>query len=145
MEIKTEIKKLEKSQVEILGVMAAEDFASFEKEAIAEIGKDVEFPGFRKGHVPENVLLKNIPEIKILEEMAERAIMKVYPEILEKEKIDAIGRPEIMLTKLAKGNPLEFKILTTVLPEVTLPDYKKIAQSEPKEEASTVTDADVEK
>ncbi len=145
MEIKTEIKKLEKSQVEIIGQIAAVDFASFEKEAIAEIGKDVELPGFRKGHVPENVLLKHIPEIKILEEMAEHAIMKAYPEILEKEKIDAIGRPEITLTKLAKGNPLEFKILTTVLPEVTLADYKKIAKDAPKEETPSVTDEDIDK
>jgi len=64
----------------------------------------------------------------ILEEMAELALSKIYPEIIIKEKIDAIGRPEISITKLAKDNPLEFKIITSVLPEVKLGDYKKIAK-----------------
>ena len=63
------------------------------------------------------------------------------------KKIDAIGKPEIQITKLASGNPLEFKIITAVVPEVKLPDYKKIAQKEveksPKGELK-VTDTDIE-
>ncbi|MDO8659690.1 MAG: hypothetical protein Q7K54_03750, partial [Candidatus Parcubacteria bacterium] len=44
-------------------------------------------------------------------------------------KIDAISRPEISITKLARKNPLGFKIKTAVLPEITLPDYKNLAKS----------------
>jgi FKBP-type peptidyl-prolyl cis-trans isomerase (trigger factor) len=49
---------------------------------------------------------------------------------LIEEKIDAIGRPEIHITKIAKDNPLEFKIITTVVPEIKIADYKKISKEE---------------
>ncbi|MEI8269816.1 MAG: trigger factor, partial [bacterium] len=54
------------------------------------------------------------------------------------EKIDAISRPEIGITKLARKNPLGFKIKTAVMPEMELPEYKKIA----KETTAGVTDAE---
>lgn len=145
MQIKSTIKKLERSQVEITGEIAAADFASYEKKAIKHLGEHVEIDGFRKGHVPENVLLTKIPEITILEEMAEMALAEAYPEIVEEHKIDPIGRPEISITKIAKGNPLGFKIITGVIPEVTLPDYKKIAHKAEKLGEVKVEDEEMEK
>mgnify|MGYP000078266370 CR=1 FL=1 len=44
------------------------------------------------------------------------------------------------ITKIARGNPLGFVIKTAVMPEVTLPDYKKIAAAERKEESTDVTE-----
>jgi FKBP-type peptidyl-prolyl cis-trans isomerase (trigger factor) len=145
MEIKTEIKKLDKSRVEIDAEIDAATFSSYEQKALAHLGEHAEIPGFRKGHVPENILTQHVPEIRVLEEMAELAVADAFGTIIEKEKVDAIGRPEISLTKLAKGNPLAFKIVTAVVPQVTLPDYKKIAAETPMETAVEVTDEDVEK
>ena len=88
----------------------------------------MELPGFRKGKVPEKVLLSHIPEMQILETMAELALSEHYPKIIEQEKIDAIGRPDIAITKLARNNPLGFKIKVAVLPDIRLADYKKIAK-----------------
>jgi FKBP-type peptidyl-prolyl cis-trans isomerase (trigger factor) len=88
----------------------------------------LEIDGFRKGKVPENILLSKIPEAQILGEMAEMALSENYPKILEENKIDAIARPEISITKLARNNPLEFKIKTSVMPTIELPDYKQIAK-----------------
>src|SRR5690606_38080930 len=47
-----------------------------------------------------------------------------------KEDIKAIGHPQITITKIAEGADLEFKIVTAVLPEITLGDYKKVAKEE---------------
>lgn len=127
--LKTKITKLPKSEIEIESEIEASLFESYFDETIKKIGENVEIDGFRKGKVPLNILTQKIPEIKILEEMAENALFKVYPEILEQEKIDAIGRPEISILKLARNNPLVFKIKTAVLPEVKLADYKKIAKT----------------
>ena len=48
--------------------------------------------------------------------------------ILENEKLDVISRPEISITKLARNNPLGFKIKTALLPEIKLPKYKEISK-----------------
>ena len=45
--------------------------------------------------------------------------------MIENEKLDVISRPVVSITKLARKNPLGFKIKTAVLPVIKLPDYKK--------------------
>ncbi len=126
--MKITVKKLPKSEVEIEGELETEAFESYFTKALKKIGENVEIDGFRKGKVPENILLSKVPEISILEEMAEMALGEHYPKIIEENKIDAIGRPEISITKLARNNPLGFKIKTAILPEIKLPEYKALAK-----------------
>jgi len=143
--MKIEIKKLPKSLVEIMGTIENDEFESFRAKAVKHLGEHAELPGFRKGHVPEATLVAAVGEMAILEEMAEIAIDSRYPEIIMGNKIDAIGRPTIGILKLAKGNPFEFKITTAVVPEITLPDYKKIASKKTKDEIKvSVEDKEVD-
>ncbi|PIR68825.1 hypothetical protein COX93_01145 [Candidatus Nomurabacteria bacterium CG_4_10_14_0_2_um_filter_30_12] len=136
MQIK--INKLPKSEVEIEGEIETDVFEAYFNKALKRIGEKLEVDGFRKGKVPENVLLSKIPEAQILGEMAEMALSEHYPKILDENKIDAISRPEISITKLARKNPLGFKIKTATMPEMTLPDYKEIA----KKVISNITEED---
>lgn len=136
--MKITVKKLPKSEVEIEGELDALIFETYFKKALQKISETVKLDGFRAGKIPESVLLSNVPEIRILEEMAEFALQEHYPKILEEEKIDAISQPQISITKLARGNPLGFKIKTATLPDIKLPEYKKIA----KDIISKITDAE---
>jgi len=140
------IKKLDKSQVEITGSVDTPEFSVFKKQAIQNINDEISIDGFRKGKVPEHIIVARVGEMAILEEMAELAISKAYPQIVIKEEIDALGRPEVSITKLALDNPLEFKIITAVSPEIKLADYKKIAKelnSKP-EETFEVTEKEID-
>ena len=123
-----EIKLLPNSEVEIIGEISAEIFMSGRNKAIKEFSEKVEMDGFRKGKIPEDILIKNLGMQVVLEKMAVIALEKEYPKIINEHKIRAIGRPEITLTKLAENNPLGFKVTTSILPKITLPDYKKIAR-----------------
>src|ERR1035437_3953975 len=101
MELK--IKDIGKSEVEITGVIPVAEFSKYEDKAISIIGDRLELPGFRKGKAPASVVRENATEMMILEEMAEQALYEAYPRIIEEHKIDAIGRPQIAITKIAKG------------------------------------------
>lgn len=140
------ITKIEKSRVEIVGSIKADFFSSFRKQALQNINDNVTIDGFRKGKIPENILVSKVGEMAILEEMAELALSKAYPEIIIEEKIEAIGRPEITITKIAANNPLEFKITTTVLPEIKIADYKEIAKKEmsKKSDEIEITEKDID-
>jgi FKBP-type peptidyl-prolyl cis-trans isomerase (trigger factor) len=140
------VTKLDKSRVEITGAISVEVFSSFRSKALQNINDEITLDGFRKGKVPEAILVSKVGEMPILEEMAELAIARTYPEIIIEEKIDAIGRPEVSITKLAADNPLEFKIVTAVIPEIKLADYTKISKEENKKEVAPieVTDKDVD-
>lgn len=126
--IKTE--KKDGSSVEISGELTSEAFEKFRAPALKQLGENAKIDGFRPGHIPEDVLIKHVGEANILHQMAELALREHYPILLMQEKIDAIGSPEISITKIAAGNPLGFKITTAVMPEITLPDYAKVAKAE---------------
>lgn len=121
------IEKQKGSTVLITGELPWDDFKQYRQKALTKLGELVSVDGFRKGHIPEDVLVKKAGELAILEEMANLAFQTIYPKIVIENKIEAIGRPSIQITKLAPENELGFSITTAVLPEVGLPDYKKIA------------------
>jgi FKBP-type peptidyl-prolyl cis-trans isomerase (trigger factor) len=122
--------KTDNSQVEITGAIPETVLTKYRVKALKDIGEKVEMPGFRKGHVPEKILVERVGEIYILEEAGELALKEFVPEIIEKNVPNYVGRPNIAITKLAPGNPLEFKVTVDILPEFKLPNYKKIAKDE---------------
>jgi len=139
-------KDLENSQIEITGILPYEDFITHEIVALEKMAKTLKVDGFREGTVPIHVAKTYIEDMALLEAMAEEALMKAYGDIITTHAPDAIGRPDIKITKVARDNPLEFKVVVTVMPEIILPDYKKIAKIENKEKKDVeVTDEDVEK
>jgi len=141
------VKVLDGSEVEIKGSIAFETLNSFRTKAIKNINDSISLDGFRKGMVPENILITKVGDMAILEEMAELAISQAYMDIIIDNKIDAIGKPAIQVTKLADKNPLEFIIKTAVLPEISLPDYKEISTKENSKKTTNeekVTDKEIE-
>lgn len=139
------IEELPDSQVKISGALPYAELLSERKAALVELGKNVELDGFRKGNVPTPVLEKHLGEMTILSEMAERAIAHAYPHIITEHKIEAIGHPQIEVSKLAPDNDLEFSAIVAVVPTFTLPDYNKIAQAVNQNRPSDeVTDAELE-
>ncbi len=139
------VTKEEGSQVRIEGAIPFAELETERARAIAYLGKNVKIDGFREGHVPVTVLEKQIGEMAILSEMAERALAHMYPHIVEAHELQVLGHPQVEIKKLAPGNPLEFSMVVAVLPEIALPDYKKLAAGVNKDvPSSEVTDEDVE-
>lgn len=124
-EVKT--KKLPKSEVELEVSLPADFLLSARKKAVELFGNSLDVAGFRKGHIPENIVIEKVGEARLLEEAAEILLKEHFPQIIEQEKLDIIGQPKISITKLALGNPLEFKVSFAVMPEFEMPEYKKIA------------------
>lgn len=138
------VEKKEKSTVLISVEIPESVVVEHKAHAIKSLGEHIKIDGFRAGHIPEKVLVGHIGEMAILTEAAEETIRHTYPHILNEKEIDAIGAPEIVITKLAPQNPLTFTALVTVMPTVELPDYKKIAKEINAEKKSPdVSETDV--
>ncbi len=133
------------SMIEISGSITWDALSAFEKKAFERLSAHVSVDGFRKGHVPEHIAKAQIGDEIMLGDMAELAIQEYYPAILKEQELDVIGRPEVTITKIARGNELCFSIKAAVVPEIKLPDYKKIAKNAPSAEAETHTEADIDK
>ena len=144
--MKKTIKKLPKSQILIEVTIPQETFESYRDKALAHMGEHMEITGFRKGKAPKHIVEKSVKQSSLLEEMAQHTIGEHFSKILVDEKIDAIGRPKITITKLEKDNEFEFNAVIDVFPDVELPEYKKIAAKVNKTKKDVeVTDEELDK
>lgn len=143
--MKIEKKELPKGEVEFKVVIDEKKFETYHAKGFAAVQLVVEVDGFRKGNAPEEIIIKKYGEMIILEEMANLALRDAYIQAVEEHKISPISDPKVTITKLAKGNPLELTIVVPVVPDIKLPEYKKIAKLAVKDDEKVeVTDKDIE-
>ncbi len=115
------------SIVEVRGEIPLSTVQAYRTKALHHIGKGIELPGFRKGHVPTDLLVAHVGELRILEETAELVLGHGYGHLVEEHSLRPVARPSITLTKLAPKNPIAFTIEVPVYPNLTLPNYAQIA------------------
>ncbi len=117
------------------------EYAKTLKSIVADFTMD----GFRKGAVPEHMVVAQVGSLKIWEESLREAIPSIYIQVLTESKIPAIGRPSFAITKIADQADAEVAVTTAVLPDVTLPDYKSIAKEVYKNASpDAVSDEDIQ-
>lgn len=119
---------LPKSQIEFLVEMSYEEFQPSIEKAAQEISEEIKIDGFRPGKAPLDIVKKKVGEMSILEKAANIAINKSFDKIIEENGKDdkIIGQPAVEITKIAPGNPFEFKVVFSALPKVTLGEYKNL-------------------
>jgi len=119
-------KDLEKSQVELAIILEFDEFKPYIEKGAQHVSEHVKIEGFRPGKVPYEILKQKVGEISILEEAAHIAIRKTIDDVFAKELAgrQPVGQPKVEITKLARENPLEYKVTISLLPTVALGDYK---------------------
>ena len=121
------IEQKKNSEIEIKAEIPENIVSKYREQIIKNFSKNIELKGFRKGHIPKSILIDKIGEQTIIEKQALLAITDIYPNIILDNNLNVIGRPDVLITKLAPKNPVGFTIKTAIMPEIKLPDYKKIA------------------
>ncbi|MGB9726674.1 MAG: trigger factor [Minisyncoccia bacterium] len=144
--MKYQINQLPNSQIEIKIELNKDDLFPYKEKALKELAKNVKVDGFREGRVPLEIVETKIPPLELAEKTASFAIEEIYPKIIIEEKINALGYPEINITKIIPNQELEFKVKVAVLKEIILPDYKSIAKEEKKNKKIevSVTEKEIE-
>ena len=139
------IDKKEENKELSLNIKVEKDFFNnFRERAIKYASKDLEVKGFRKGEVPEKIAVEKIGEMAIFQEQAYIVLNEILPVVVIEEKIKAITNPKVEITKMAPNEELEFKATFALMPEVKLPDYKKIAKDVKPAEKIEVTDKEID-
>jgi len=128
--MKVDIKKLPKSEIEMLIEFDPTEWGKFVDQAVQQLSKEVKIDGFRPGAAPRQLLEQKIGQGKILEQAADLAVRQGYTKAIKENNVDVIGQPEIQVLKVAQENPFEFKAKVAVLPEIDLADYKEIAKAD---------------
>lgn len=134
MDIKKE--DLEKSQIKLTIELQWDEFLPFVAKAGVKISESKEFPGFRKGQAPLDVVKQKVGDMVVFQEAAELAVQKVLPEVIKKESLHTVGQPQLDIEKLAEENPFIFTAILPLLPKITIGEISKISVEKDKIEVS---------
>lgn len=121
------------SEVAFEIVKDGEEFAKLRKEVLAKF-KNVKVDGFRKGHVPEDVIEKTFAD-DIRDEILNRVIREEYAEVLKDKSFKPVSELQITDLKLEKDS-LKVNLKVAVFPEFDLPEYKGLNVELEKAEVS---------
>jgi trigger factor len=141
--MKVKSKKLPKSQLEIEFELTAEEFKEHMAHAVEHLKSHMKVDGFRPGKAPASMVEDKIKPEALLMEAGDHAVQHVYVDYVKESRLEPVGNPEVSIVKIAQGSPFIFKAVITVLPDVELPDYKKIAKTIKGKEIS-VTEEEVQ-
>ena len=139
MKVTKEIEKLEHSAAKLTVTVAKKDVADSYNETISRYVKQVQIPGFRKGHVPASVLERKYGE-QIKMEAASDLIDKSLNEIFSDEK-ELENRPlpyaQPVLEKMPEfdtSKDFVYTVTYDVFPKVDLKgfDFKSVTIKEPQ-------------
>ncbi len=115
--------KLENSQVALNVEMENSELDAYMDKAYNKLVGRVRVPGFRKGKTPRPILERHIGREALFQEALELLIPETYSKALEEQQVEPIARPEI---QLLQNDPLVFKAIVPLKPEVKLGDYSGI-------------------
>lgn len=118
--------KLEGNKVKLSMSIPAADFEKAVDAAYLKLRKNIALPGFRKGHAPKGVIEKNYGWYVFVDDAFDIAYPAVYEAAVKEHDVKPVDRPEITITNAEKGQDVEFEAIVTVMPEVTLGQYKGI-------------------
>ena len=83
MKVTKEISKLENSAVKLTATIAKEDVVSGYNKNISKYAKNVQLPGFRKGHVPVKVLEQKYGDSlkqEVLADLIDESLNQIFAE-----------------------------------------------------------------
>lgn len=143
MKVTKEISKLENSAVKLTATIAKEDVVSGYNKNISKYAKNVQLPGFRKGHVPVKVLEQKYGDSlkqEVLADLIDESLNQIFAEEESKDirplpytqpRLDGDKLPEFSTDK-----DLTFSVVYDVFPSVEVKDFSKIEVKEPQVEIS---------
>ena len=124
--MKTTVKHLSETRVLVSFELGKQELDAAEQVALKKLSKTVKVPGFRKGHVPLEMVAKHVDPNELGQEVLENALSRAVAEGFLENELQALERPEVEVKKFVPGDVLEFTAEGDVLPKVTLGDYKKL-------------------
>jgi trigger factor len=124
--------KLAHSQVGLQIEVPADQVKTYHEQAIQNLIRNANIPGFRKGKVPRQMVVQRFGAQQIKAMAIENLLEKALPEAIKEAAVPALGNYQItsefdeLIAKFQVDQPFTFKAAVDVPPEVKLGDYQKL-------------------
>lgn len=111
-------------------------------QAFNKVKKNLNAPGFRKGHMPRAVFNQQFGEEALYEDALNALLPAAYQAAVAELSLDVVAQPKIDIKSMEKGQEWTLTAEVVTKPEVKLGDYKNLEVS--VEATKEVTDAEVD-
>jgi trigger factor len=142
--VKISVRNLEPTKVKLTITVDPEEFAPYLDGARKEIAKQVNVPGFRKGHVPGKIIDQRVGFAAVAGEAVNKAVPDLYSKALEEKKVRPMAQPQLDVQDVpsTEKDDTKLKFVATVerRPDIELPKLEGLEIEVAKPE---VTDEDV--
>lgn len=122
--------------------ISQEDIKPALDKVFNRIKKDLNVPGFRKGHMPRPVFNQKFGEEALYEDALNALLPSAYEAAIAELGLDVVAQPKIDVTSMEKGQDWTITAEVVTKPEVKLGDYKDLAVE--VEVSKEVTDEEVD-
>lgn len=129
----------EKSCGELTCVVENETWSNAKTKAFAKLAKNVEVRGFRKGHVPKEMVENYLNRNDVLLEAVKLVANDVFMDGVKEHGLEVVGQLDSRLNGLDEDKA-ELVFVIAVKPEVTLGQYKELPM---EKDTVEVTEEDV--
>lgn len=144
--MKISVRNLEPTKVRLTVTVDTEEFEPYLEQSRKEIAKQVNVPGFRKGHVPGKIIDQRIGFAAVAGEAVNNAVPELYSKAMDEKKFQPMAQPEIDVQEVPQSakDETKLKFVATVerRPDIELPELDGMEIEVAKPE---VSDEDVEK
>ncbi|HGD2578378.1 TPA: trigger factor [Streptococcus agalactiae] len=96
-------------------------------QAFNKVKKDLNVPGFRKGHMPRTVSNQKFGEEALYENALNLVLPKAYEAAVAELGLDVVAQPKIDVVSMEKGQDWKLTAEVVTKPEVKLGDYKDLS------------------
>ena len=139
------ITKQDGSRVQIDLEASKEEFDAALKKSYEKNKKRFQVPGFRKGKVPYQLVVKYYGEGVLYEDAIDAIVNPAYIEAVKEHELKVVSRPELNVDEIGE-NGMKYSLVVTVEPEVTLGKYEGIEVPYSEREVTDETvDAEIER
>ena len=125
-------------------IPAAEVSSAF-KAVMKKYTRQARVPGFRAGKVPASLIRSRFAE-QIQQDVVEQLLPNHFRQALVSQGVQPISQPQVTELHLEDGEPLRFKALFEVMPEIDLSGYADVkVEREPAELTDEEWEAELER
>ncbi len=115
--------KTENSQAFLTVEIEPAEMEESMEDSYRRLAQKASIPGFRKGKAPRSVVENYLGKANLIEEALKYLVPQAYEQAIKEQEIEPFAQPEIEITQ---ADPVIFKAVVPLAPEVELGDYNSV-------------------
>jgi len=140
MTVSKQIKRLDKSNIDLNLTVPKDEVQVIYRDMLKDYTKNLQLPGFRKGHVPQEVLERKYGDV-LKQDALGRIIEAALHEVFEDKDLPRAEKPLPYTSPELQGEPVldmdkdfQFSVVYDVLPEIKISSWKGLKVEYPYSE-----------